>query len=35
MALLGDHYQEMISLGKYAGSSILKVFAEIAEDLGK
>ncbi len=35
MALLGDHYQEMISLGKYAGSSILKVLAEIAETLGK
>ena len=35
MALLGDHYQEMISLGKTAGSSILKVFAEIAKDLGK
>ncbi len=35
MALLGDHYQEMISLGKYAGSSIMKVFAEIAKELGK
>ena len=35
MALLGDHYQEMISLGKYAGSSIMKVFAEIADDLSK
>ena len=35
MALLGDHYQEMISLGKTAGSSILKVFAEIAKELKK
>ena len=35
MALLGDHYQEMISLGKYAGSTIMKVFAEIAKELGK
>ena len=35
MALLGDHYQEMISLGKYAGSSIMKVMAEIADELGK
>lgn len=35
MALLGDHYQEMISLGKTAGSSIMKVFAEIAKELGK
>ena len=35
MALLGDHYQEMISLGKTAGSSILKVFAEIAKELNK
>ena len=35
MSLLGDHYQEMISLGKYAGSSIMKGFAEIAKELGK
>ncbi len=33
MSLLGDHYQEMISLGKYAGSSILKGFAEIAKEV--
>ena len=33
MSLLGDHYQEMISLGKYAGSSIMKVLAEIAEEI--
>lgn len=33
MSLLGDHYQEMISLGKYAGSSILKGFAEIAKEI--
>ena len=31
MSLLGDHYQEMISLGKYAGSTIMKGFAHIAE----
>lgn len=33
MSLLGQHYQEMISLGKYAGSSMLKGFAEIAEEI--
>ncbi len=33
MALLGDHYQEMISLGKEAGSTILKGMAEIAEEV--
>lgn len=33
MSLLGDHYQEMISLGRYAGSSMLKGFAEIAEEI--
>ncbi len=33
MALLGDHYQEMISLGEYAGSTILKGMAEIAEEI--
>lgn len=33
MALLGDHYQEMISLGEYAGSTIMKGFAEIAEEV--
>ena len=33
MSLLGDHYQEMISLGKYAGSSMLKGFAEIADEI--
>ncbi len=35
MALLGDHYQEMISLGKYAGSTIMKGMAEIAEEVSK
>ena len=35
MSLLGDHYQEMISLGKYAGSSIMKGFNKIANLLGK
>ena len=33
MALLGDHYQEMISLGKYAGSTIMKEFAKIADEV--
>ena len=33
MSLLGDHYQEMISLGKYAGSTILEGFAEIAKEV--
>ena len=33
MSLLGDHYQEMISLGKYAGSTILKTLAEIAAEV--
>ncbi|MBR3819277.1 MAG: hypothetical protein IKJ41_09050 [Clostridia bacterium] len=33
MALLGDHYQEMISLGEEAGSTILKGMAEIAEEV--
>lgn len=33
MSLLGDHYQEMISLGKYAGSTIMKTLAEIAEEV--
>lgn len=33
MSLLGDHYQEMISLGKYAGSSMMKGFAEIADEI--
>lgn len=35
MSLLGDHYQEMISLGKYAGSTILEGFADIAKELNK
>ena len=35
MALLGDHYQEMISLGKYAGSTIMQGMAEIAEEVNK
>ncbi len=35
MSLLGDHYQEMISLGKYAGSTIMKGMAEIAEEIKK
>ncbi len=33
MSLLGGHYQETISLGEYAGSSIMKGFAEIAEEI--
>lgn len=33
MSLLGQHYQEMISLGKYTGSSMMKGFAEIAEEI--
>ena len=33
MALLGDHYQEMISLGKTAGSTIMKGFADIAKEI--
>ena len=33
MALLGDHYQEMISLGEEAGSTIMKGMAEIAEEI--
>ena len=33
MALLGDHYQEMISLGRVAGSTIMNGFAEIAEEI--
>ena len=33
MSLLGDHYQEMISLGEYAGSTIMKGMAEIAEEV--
>ncbi len=33
MSLLGDHYQEMISLGKEAGSTIMKGMAEIAEEI--
>ena len=33
MSLLGDHYQEMISLGKYAGSTILKGMKEIADEI--
>ena len=35
MALLGDHYQEMISLGEEAGSTIMRGFRDIARDLGK
>ncbi len=35
MALLGDHYQEMISLGEYAGSTIMKGFADIAKEVNK
>lgn len=35
MALLGGHYQETISLGEYAGSSIMKGFAEIAKEVNK
>lgn len=33
MSLLGDHYQEMISLGEEAGSTILIGMAEIAEEV--
>ena len=33
MALLGDHYQEMISLGEEAGSTILEGMAEIAKEV--
>ncbi len=33
MALLGDHYQEMISLGEETGSTIMKGMAEIAEEI--
>lgn len=33
MSLLGDHYQEMISLGRVAGSTIMNGFAEIAEEI--
>ena len=33
MALLGDHYQEMISLGEEAGSTIMIGMAEIAEEI--
>lgn len=33
MALLGDHYQEMISLGEEAGSTIMKGMASIAEEV--
>ncbi len=35
MALLGDHYQEMISLGEGAGSAIMRGFRDMARDLGK
>ncbi len=33
MSLLGDHYQEMISLGEEAGSTIMKGMVEIAEEI--
>ena len=33
MALLGDHYQEMISLGEEAGSTIMKGMADIANEI--
>ena len=33
MALLGDHYQEMISLGEEAGSTIMKGMADIAKEI--
>ena len=33
MSLLGGHYQESISLGEYAGSSIMNGFREIAEEV--
>ncbi len=35
MAILDNHYQELISLGKYAGSSIMKGFEEIAAEVNK
>ncbi len=33
MAIVYDHYQELISLGKYAASSIMEGFEKIAEDV--
>lgn len=33
MAILGDHYQELISLGKYAASTIMQGFADIAKEI--
>ncbi len=33
MALLGDHYQEMISLGEEAGSTIMKGMDKIAKEI--
>ncbi len=33
LALIAGHYQEMISLGKYAASTIMKGFVEIAKDV--
>ncbi len=33
MAILDDHYQELISLGKYAASSIMRKFAVLAEEV--
>ncbi len=33
LAILDDHYQELISLGKYAASSIMKEFAALAEEV--
>ena len=35
MALLGDHYQEMISLGEETGSTIMIGMAEIADEVNK
>lgn len=33
MAIAFDHYQELISLGKYAGSTIMEGFTEIAKEV--
>ncbi len=33
LAILDDHYQELISLGKYTASEIMKVFADIAKEV--
>lgn len=35
MAIVDDHYQELISLGKYAASAIMQGFADIAAKVNK